>query len=227
VKFKEPLLWEHQKKAVALAIKRDEFAFFFDCGCLCGDAKVRINRAGCSREYAIADLYTRFNGFMRGWDEDIPTMIRSFKDTEGYIGLHEITSVVQSGKKHVFELGLRNGFSLRLTDDHEVMTKRGFVAVAKLYVLDEVMVDGLIRYQTCPKNNIPKKRSDPRICVGKYHPYARKQKIHDKYCFIIERHRAIFEANINGLSLEAYVIATSLENSLMFVDPKKIPYTSR
>ncbi len=46
-----------------------------DMGCLSGDTEIKVNRGGCSRNYTIREMYTRFHST---WSKDTQTKVRSF-----------------------------------------------------------------------------------------------------------------------------------------------------
>ena len=67
-----------------------------------------------------------------------------------------------------------------------------------------------------------KKIADKRICVPKEHPFARKQRNSNGRCsYIMELHRAIYEANLNGFD-DVYDWRDHIgKMDMEFVDPSK------
>lgn len=119
-------------------------------GCLTGDTLVRFNRGGIGRYTTLANVFIKFHGGGRNdqkWDLSIPTYVRSFNSALGHLGLNQVKDVMYSGVKDVYELRLGNGSTLKLTADHKVLTKRGFIAAGKLTKFDSVMVDVLTRHR--------------------------------------------------------------------------------
>lgn len=227
--------WKHQLEGIMRAKDcEDGFAFFFEVGCVSWDTSLRISRGKGSRYYTIEELYRKFNrvelsGSERGFDPSIDTYIRSMK--EDYIGLVKVLGVVRSGIKEMYKLQLKRQ-SIKLTKDHMVFTKRGWVEAGDLNEKDFVAIDTLSKHD---KKDIKKKVKKPKYMrqnVGPYHLYSRKTKskpyIQKKSgkatsstINIVDRHRAIYEANLNGLSLSDFVKNTYQENDLKFVDPSK------
>ena len=223
IEYKLPPLAEYQKRGTAFLYHLYKAPLFADCGCLSGDTMIKYNRAGISRTRTIRDLYKTFNGSRI--NQSIPTKVRSFNGER--IQLHTIRRVVESGVKPVLRLTLEDGKEIKLTYDHEVLSRRGWVPSGKLCTDDFIMVDNLIRHQKKKvKKEKGKKRSDLRLAVGKYHKFARKQFSHEgkSHSYLVEKHRAIFDAHSNGLTLKEFVACTRDKNkseSLFFVDTSK------
>lgn len=49
--------------------------------------------------------------------------------------------ILYSGDKEVYELVLRNGYSIKATPDHEILTSNGYVEMHNLHIDDEVIID--------------------------------------------------------------------------------------
>jgi hypothetical protein len=182
-------------------------ALFADCGCLTGDTKIKISRGGGSREYLLEDAFHRFHN---SWDRNIPSKVRSFLGDR--IGLHNIVDIKDNGTKEVWELKLENGFTIKATPDHEFLTEVGWCQLQHLVInRDYVMIDTTSKWQKkVNKNPKPRKQSDKRLAVGEFHPYARKQLSHQgrSYSYLVEEHRLILEAAINGISKEELIRLT-------------------
>lgn len=219
--------WQHQLEAIARAEKTRNFALFFEMGCLSHDAVVKVNRGGCLREYTIEQLYRLFNrtelkANERGFPSGSESFIRSWKGE--LLGLHKISKVVRSGEQFVFRLRVKGFKPLKLTRDHEVLTKRGWVQAQNLKIgKDWVAIDTLRRYQKKKDKQPPKRKPKyPCVEVGFYHPYAHETTGYKgKKIRRIEKHRAIFEAHSNGLSVKEFQKATFSFNTLGYIDPKK------
>lgn len=224
-------LWEHQKEGVRRALSQPNFGFLFEQGCVAADTMVRYNRAKLSRNRTIAHLYKTFHKMHKNgrYTKETKTFVRS--NVDGVMRLNEVHDVVYSGKKECFRLTLADGKFLDATEDHEIFTDNGFIALGKLdKEKDLVAVDNLARHQ---KKIAPKRRKrlrDLRENVGKYHPYGHKIKryytkkcgvLSTTYANIVELHRAIYEANLNRMTLEEFKKATYKKNTLLFIDPDK------
>ena len=213
MKFKvEPYEWQH--KAIRMSDEDTELALLAEMGCISGDAEVRINRGGNSKRYKLRDAFKKFH---ESWDQAIPTKIRGYKN--GIIGLVEVYDIIYSGVKKVYKVTLANGMTIKATDDHEFLTTAGWVPLNKLGS-NSVMVDTTTRYKK--KAVRKKKKVKPRYAlnqVGLYHPYSQKATIHNRPVRRVERHRLVYEASLNRMTLEEFKAATHRPNRLNFIDP--------
>lgn len=180
--------------------------------CVSGDTVINVNRGGKGFKVRIEDAYNRSIGKDKSsWDSTIPTYIRSAKGDR--IGLQRVIAFIKRGERHTYELELVDGKKLRLTEDHEVLTPGGYKPLKSLKSGDEVIVDGNRKSSACKK-----KLAYRRIGGFNHHPYARYQS--RSYC--IEEHRAIVEADLNGLTLEDFRECCRIGQvgHLRFIDPK-------
>lgn len=215
--------WAHQLEAIETAKNRDAFALFFEQGCLASSAEIKIRRNGALRRYTIEQAFRLFNcvelnNRQAGWHG--VTEVRSWNGK--YIQPHRIRKIIRSGVKPVFQLSIAMQKPLKLTGDHEVLTNRGWVPVHSLVAgEDSVATDGLVKWQ---KKAYQKKKIKKvyKVCgMGTYHPFATKRVSRaGTPVAAMERHRAIYEANLNGLTFAEFRAATDRPNSLLFVDPK-------
>lgn len=145
-------LKRHQHTYVKPAIADDLIAILTDDAshvpwlfgpsqCLAGETQIRINRAKTGASWTIEKLYRAYHGNLPGFNASIPTKVRSF--TGKTIRLHDVLDVVYSGRKMVYTLTLADGKSIRLTSDHRVMTRNGFIKAGELRLNDEIMVDNI------------------------------------------------------------------------------------
>lgn len=229
LEFKVNPLGKYQARGTRFLTEVKRAPLFADCGCLAGDTVIRYSRAGISRKKTLSELYRSFintSPKKKCWDPDIKTYIRAFNGT--YIGLHPLREVKYSGIKDVYKISLADGKTIKATEDHEVLTSEGWLAVRDLKAgITSVMVDNLTRHQ---KKRVDLKKPsvkypDERVATGPYHPYARKQcKKGSKTCsYIIERHRLLYEAFSSGISCEDLVSRTYSGKNLdgvVFVNPK-------
>jgi len=186
-----------------------------DEGCLSGDTQIQISRCKVSRRYTLEKLYKHFKQdqhLKKRFDLSLPSYVRSFNGKE--IKLHKIKDVVYSGIKKVYKLTLENGLSIKVTTDHNIMTKDGWIELNKLYVGQEIMCDVL---NPIAKNRKRIKLYDIQLPIGKNHPYLNKSKR-------IEVHRLIYEAKINNLEFTEYLDILLNEpeicKTLKFINPK-------
>jgi hypothetical protein len=217
--YKIPPLGEWQHREVVYLVNMPVAPLFADCGCLSGETIIRVNRRGKSFKTRLDALYKSFHRKNRKSE----IKVRSLCDE--IIQLNEVVDVKQSGVKLVYKLSLKDGKSVKVTGDHLIMTDDGWVQARHLHVGSRVMVDNLSRHQKSKTKKKKKRTSDKRVAVGKYHPFARKQLSHKgrSHSFLIEIHRAVYEAHINGMALEEFIDATHSKDSrsLNFIDPKR------
>ena len=202
-------------------------------GCIVGDSIINVNRGKLGKKYIIKEMYLAFRGekthknAKSPWDLSTPTYVRSFNGNT--IQLHEIKTVVYSGKKEIYELMLENGRTLKATADHKIMTRGGWCSLINLRKdITEVMCDTL----KSKKSEVYKDKSrDLEIYTIPYHKYANKV-TKDKYArggysvySRLPKHRLIYEAYLNNVSYDEYltVLKNDYETSkgLKFIDPKK------
>lgn len=192
-------------------------------GCLTGDTIIKYNRAKTGRKGKLKNMYTSFHKApvkgSNGWDRSIPTKVRSYISSENRVKLNDVEDIVYSGKKDVYCLTLADGKTLKATADHQIMTKDGFVQLKNLKKGSLVMVENFIWRE---KNGVGRKPfATQEVSVGKYHPYAKKTYHKDIGCtyYTLKIHRAIYEAHMNGVSLEEFREGCKSPNNFKFIDP--------
>jgi SNF2 family DNA or RNA helicase len=215
--------WDHQLKAIERAKVADNFAFFFEQGCLARDTVIKVNSGGCSREYTIEELYRLFNKTELAANErgiQKSCKVRSFKGD--LIGLNGIRAVIRSGEKEVWELRVKGKPRLKLTKDHEILTKRGWVQAGELKKGDMIACDGLVKHQKKNTKTVGMKKKYLAITVGDFHPFARScLDPRGKPVRKLDTHRLNYEAFVNGKSNKEFKEATFKPNNLKFIDPSK------
>ena len=113
-------------------------------GCLTGDVRIGVNRAGIGRTFSLKDLVHRFNGGSASgkvWRKDIPTKIR-FRSEDGYVRLGEVAAAYESGVKQVFRLRVSSGKEIKATADHRFLTASGWRRLGQLRMGDMLWVEG-------------------------------------------------------------------------------------
>lgn len=200
-----------QRDAVRAVLPSDGI---LQLACLAGDTVIQLNRGGKGFSTTIKSAYEHLHDPInvkgRMWDPKIPTRIRSKKEER--IGLHTALDVIYKGKQQTLCITLENGGQLRLTKDHEVLTKLGFVPAELLRPGAQVITDGK------RETSVRKKRvAYARIGGFNYHPFSRYQS--RSWC--IEEHRAIAEAHLNNLTLQEYRNLCKIGEieGIKFVDP--------
>ncbi len=180
-------------------------------GCLATETQIvfrRGNRSG-GRVLSIKEAYEKWNGIYklglgqgRTWDLSIPTYARCVKD-ELTVGYSEVFRIVESGVKMLYRVVTDDGGSIRITYEHPFMRPDGsFTKLCDLKVGDLILKRG-------EKNAhcIPKGRNKARKTIHSipHHPYAWQHIINGKNYKRSHKARLVWEANMNGLSLEEFV----------------------
>ncbi len=93
--------------------------------CLTGDALVLTQQG----EVPIKTLVEQ---------EMVGTKLPSYNEATGVVETDEVVAVASNGVRYIIELELEDGETLSLTEDHLVMTQRGWVAAGELTTEDEV-----------------------------------------------------------------------------------------
>lgn len=188
-------------------------------GCLAGESIINFNRAGKGFKLSIEKAFIANKGKVHvhlGWDKSIPTMVRSLQGE--VIKLHEIDDIVQSGIKKTLRAYLSDGREICGTPEHPIMTKDGWVELKDLR--NRMVMCDTLKAKSVKKNKV--KRHDEMVRTLRFHPFGQK----DAKNFVrIEKHRAIFEANLNDITLGDFIsiLKTDEEKSkkLTYVDMKK------
>lgn len=95
--------------------------------CLAGDSLVKTKDG----ELSIEELCLRFES---GNVETLYSL-----DDEGNVIEQDLKAVYRQGVQEVFEIELVDGNKLKLTANHRLLTKRGYVELKELYFTDEVV----------------------------------------------------------------------------------------
>ena len=208
-------------------------------GCLSGDTIIPILRSSSLttktsysyRKYSLRTAYYRFNGLLipdakkgenQKWrgGKTIKTYTMSCND-DGSINKNEIKNILYSGRKKVFKVTTRCGFSIKATAEHRFLIGNGIYAELK----DLCNGDLVQVYSGKTKPSWVKKLSPYRQYVSGivYHPYASKHIVGGKNYKRMPLARLIVEAELNKLLLEEYInilkTGSSKIASLKFIEP--------
>lgn len=191
-------------------------------GCLAGDNQISFNRASKGFTTTIENAYDQFNGRYFGngrkWDRSLPTFCRSHIKSDDEVRLNKVNEITYSGIKEIYRLTLANGLYLDCTKCHRIKTKKGYIR-AEYCVGEDIACDTKKASKNLPRL---KKVRDRTINVTKYHPYGRKYSNFNTYR--LGKHRAVYEAAINNMTLSEYTEALKDENNIskmLFIDPKQ------
>lgn len=215
-------------------------------GCLTGDTELIINRGGCARRIRLDELVFKFNGGPSKarrtyrWDPAIPTMTQSLVD--GFVRLNQITAAYESGVKEVFEVVTQQGRRLRATADHRFLTSNDHLLwrttpdCLEWHRLAE-LTPGDVLIVTEDAGGAKRARKPQSLQTQvKHHPQATHVdlKRSDAWCdkrgytrgYVehiarVPTHRLVVEADINHLTLEAYLLRLRAGDlaGLVFLDP--------
>jgi replicative DNA helicase len=201
-------------------------------GCLSGDTMLYVARKGgdgSGRWYTLKYLYEHFNGIGKhSWDLRIPTQTNSFKFDDGMTGLNRISQVVQSGVKETFEVITESGKKIRATKDHLFLinsvedVEDSWRPLSALKVGDKVICKA-------PDVSFGRKKRPYRPEINRrmpYYPSAHPKYTTDpntkvKYGFHrIRRTRAVYDAHLNGLTLNEFLdkVSNDPDHGLVFSD---------
>ena len=214
---------EQQIKAIHDCLNTNVAVLTGAAGCISGDTVVKYNRARTGRKGQIEKMYKGhkkipFLGSNSGWDENIPTYVRSYIESEDRIKLNEVEDIIYSGKKEVWKLTLVDGKTLKATPNHEILTKKGFIPLCKLKKGDFVAVENF-KWREKKEKSSRKPFKTQEVSVGSYHPYAKRTRVDGSIYYSLKIHRAIYEANLNGVSLEEFREKCKSPNNFKFIDP--------
>lgn len=201
------------------------FIYTMACGCFTGDTKVRVNMSGIGKQVNIKTLYKVWAGLDTNDQHNIKNKDRAYVRgwRNGKVGLNKIQDVVCLGRKQIVRLEFSDGTVIRTTPDHKFLAKRSAQDRLEPEWVEAKDLAGMVVAKDNPHSKRlgrKKKLSDKRITVPKEHPYARPQRNpHGSLSYVIELHRAVYEANLNGFA-DVYDWRDHIGKTMMqFVDP--------
>lgn len=244
--LREPRPFQHA--GVQFAVLNGNHLNADEMGCIDGDAAISINRGGAGKKIKLSDLYVKFNGGgTKKWDLSIPTYARSVDD--GFFRLNKITGVYDKGEKQTLKVVLSDGKKLHLTPDHQVLTCDGWFEIQALAPGDKILTNGTMQCPSCGTTDdiITSKTAKflgyCRQCMYRQMRVQGRvtdsiQDRDDGYTYItaglmyhpnkpetmgIAVHRLIYEAHLNGLSLDDWlkiIFTGNFSDEHVFLDPK-------
>lgn len=164
--------YSHQLDFMKYAVDRENkgnmngFILADEMGCVSGDALIHTNIRKTYRPMKLRDLWEHWTTHPQYHDGN-SYKVRCLRD--GVFRLNTVVDVIFSGVKPVYELKLSGGYSVKVTQDHEILTTDGFVELQNLKVGDSVVTNGDLVCKNCG--------STENICIkpnGKYRGYCRK-----------------------------------------------------
>lgn len=191
-------------------------------GCIAADSIIGINRGGKGYSRTIKKAFHA--QFDKRVKPEVETMVRSHID--GYIGLNKAISIQRSGKKRTCKIDLVNGKTIRVTEDHEVLTENGYIPAGDL---------GFDHKVICEAGPIvvgKEKKKRYRQCGElRYHRFAGHASSLRKIgnyvrgrLYRVAYHRVVLEASLNNLDVSDFIWICKNDReraeSLSFLDPK-------
>lgn len=217
-------LWRHQGEIIEACKRFENCLVRAPTGCITGDAKIGINRAGKGRQVTLRHLVKMHNGGRasnRTWRADIPTMVRS-RMKDGTVRLVRLIGAYESGIKPVYEVKFETGHAVRATLDHRFWTIEGWRRLGEMSVGDEVFVE-----ESRKPRQDGERKSKPwyELRVARYHPHAGRKGVKPgKGGYTVPLHRLVAEAALNGISTQELIRRCNQSqeraNHLTLLDPR-------
>lgn len=220
---KRPFIFpEDQVQDVAIALSLGmNIALTGPTGCITGEVKIGINRAGKGSQIRLDRLVRMHNGGKAGghvWDSNIITMVRA-RMIDGSIRLVRLINAIESGVKPVFKVSFHTGQQVCSTADHRYWTINGWKQLRELQIGDEVYVENSRRLKKKGK----KKKLSYKMRTVKLHPYVGRKGVR-KGGYTVPLHRLVKEAALNGLVFEEFIRRCNRGpiEGLLFLDPEML-----
>lgn len=203
---------DEQQEIVDTVAAESDTVIEAGAGCLAADTILNVNRGGNgaqrSIEYVVRQLVgapvmrRTLNGKdivqrARQWDLEIPTQLARADGAVSRLG--EMERAWFSGVKRTWEVRTETGRTIRATAEHPFLVRGG--TWAKLEELD-VGHELHVNVGRSAREKAPKLMY--RAVGTRYHP-NQVSRSNERVKFSVPLHRAIIEAEINGLSLEQFV----------------------
>ena len=204
--------WQANQREAILAVACSDKRFIIlnaPTGCVAGDTIITVARGTRLMANRKRSIETEFRNQSNPARLALPTFTRSV--VGGHLGRNPIKGVVFSGPKLTYKLELADGKILRATPDHEILTTNGWVEMGSLTGRDRVLCDSDIIQAT----GRSAKKHYRSVQGLKYHPFAISfitsttnhagDPVGERVRGKIEYHRAVAEAAINDLSVDAFI----------------------
>jgi recombination protein RecA len=183
--------------------------------CLDGDSFIQYSirtkegRRQNQKGGTIRRLFQRFNSiptkgkgyYQRACTKDAVFFATSINE-EGRVFQNRVLGVFYAGDKPCFKLTTQSGRAILASADHKFFVGNKYVELGSLQVGDTLYIHNNTRFK-CGDNTERPYRKD---LLVKHHPVAGTKVIEGKYTYHrIAQSRATVEAEMNGMSLDAYV----------------------
>jgi replicative DNA helicase len=183
-------------------------------GCLTGDTEIAVNRCAKGFKITLAKMHERWVGTKYAWDRTKPTFVQ--RADGGVVRLGEVSDVVYSGVKPVYEVTTTTGRAVKATKEHPFLTVDGWKKLGELEVGDGVLVNG--GRSTKGSQGKPHYRKRSGLSQHPYRSVRYAGTNHD----CVWTHRLVAEAELNQLDLDTFLSAcrTGPIEGLTFLDPE-------
>lgn len=148
---------------------------------------------------SIKNLYERFHN-RNEKTKDTTFNVVSINE-ENRVFRNQIADVVKSGVKECFKLTTSLGFSIEATKDHKFFTGTSYIPLSELSIGSDVFV----HTNTPFKKNLKSLRKRYSETTIKWYYKGKARNINGSYYFREKIHRLIYEAHMNGITLDDYV----------------------
>lgn len=115
--------YNYQLEAIEYGVRNKRFILGDEQGCLSGDTKVWIKRGKLTTQVSLAKLYLDSQK-----DKHYLEGLRIKCLVNNNFAFRPIDKIVYSGSKPVINITFSNGQSLKLTEDHKILTLDGWVS---------------------------------------------------------------------------------------------------
>jgi len=168
------------------------------------DGKIQNHKGG-----TIQNLWHRFHGQPqngKGFYQRKATQGSEFYapsiNEDGRVFQNLIVDVVATGEKEVFLVKTASGLSIEATADHKFFTGDQYLPLSALSIGSTVYIHNGTRYEVAEYAKTPQRK----YLYVRHHPVAGVKSVEGGYTYRrLARSRAVIEAQMNGLALDAYV----------------------
>ena len=207
--------------------KNTNYLLVGDTGCLAGDTIINIYRGKHKgRNYTIEELYYKYKNIkkkgIQTWKEKLDTKVLCYNYQENIIFYNDLIDIYQSGVKEIFEIKTKSGKNIKSTKDHKFLIDKN----NNFKPLFELQVGNFIfsKNKVLPKGRNKRPYRQEIISKMPYYPSARKKLVTENNIIYeyqrIKKTRACYDAYLNNLSLEDFLIQVkeNPNHNLVFSD---------
>lgn len=137
--------YNYQKEGIAYGLNIDNFLLADDQGCVDENTIVQINISGASRKVTIKEAYRLFHNHKK---------YKYFRVTclkDDHFGTHDVKDIIFTGNKPCYKLTLEDDKEIIATQDHPILTNKGYVALTELNYAEHKIVTNEIENIDIPE----------------------------------------------------------------------------